>query len=83
MNADSETIKAQKISAFRSIHENFKNIMEKEQCRTCSCFHADVLNSVYDKIRNFQKREPDPRVQVIQRDFENWFKQAAALKMHE
>lgn len=82
MNIDKETIKQKKISAFLSIHENFKRIMEKEQCSKCSCFYADVLNSVYDKIRNFQEKESDSRIRDIQKDFENWFKQAAALTMH-
>ena len=82
MKPCNQSLREQQISAFLSIHEDLKKIMEKAQCITCSCFYADVLNPVHDRIRRFQGEEPDPRVQAVQTDLESWFKRADPLAMH-
>ena len=55
MNSSGVALKEQKIAAFQKIHGDFKKIMKKERCRTCSCFYLDVLSHVYEKIRRFQE----------------------------
>jgi len=55
MNVRGVTLKEQKRAAFQKIHGDFKEIMKKERCRTCSCFYGDVLSHVYEKIKTFQE----------------------------
>ena len=73
---------AQKITAFKRIHTDFKEILKHENCRTCSCFYGDVLSSIYEKIRGFRKIESDQRLVEIENDFERWIKEADFLKVH-
>jgi len=73
---------AQKIAAFQEIHQDFKSILKREKCRTCSCFYGDVLNSVYERIKRFRATESDHRLADIENDFARWIREAAFLKMH-
>ena len=76
---------AQKITAFKRIHTDFREILKHEKCRTCACFYGDVLNGVYERIKKFRKSEPtesDQRLVQIENDFERWIRDAAFLKMH-
>jgi hypothetical protein len=82
MNYTASARNAQKIEAFERIHSDFQEILQHEKCRTCSCFYADVLNSIYDKIKRFRKTESDHRLVEIESDFEHWIKEAAFLNMH-
>jgi hypothetical protein len=82
MNNTVSARKAQKIKAFERIHTDFQEILKHEKCRTCACFYGDVLNSIYDKIKGFQKTESQRRLVEIEKDFERWIKEAAFLKMH-
>jgi len=76
------TLEEQKIAAFQKIHGDFKEIMKKERCRTCSCFYSDVLSHVYEKIRRFQEINLDLTVKKMQNDVENWLKASGPLDMH-
>ena len=71
-----------KIEAFRKIHQAFQDIRNHEKCRTCSCFYADVLNKVYDRIKNFLETGTDPEVAQIEHDFGQWLAEADPFKMH-
>lgn len=74
--------KAQKIIAAKEIHAEFERILKHEKCRTCSCLYGDVLNGIREKIKVFNKSDPDQDLARIERDFERWMKEADALKMH-
>jgi hypothetical protein len=76
------SLNAQKIMAFKKIHADFRDIMKHEKCRTCACFYGDVLNSVYEKVRDFNEIEPDRPVARIEKDFERWLSEAARRKTH-
>ena len=82
MKMNGLTLKEQKITAFQKIHDDFKEIMKKERCRTCSCFYSDVLGHVYEKIRRFQEINSDLTVKKIQNDFENWLEVSGSFNMH-
>jgi hypothetical protein len=82
MKMNGLTLKEQKITAFQKIHDDFKEIMKKERCRTCSCFYSDVLGHVYEKIRRFQEINSDLTVRKIQNDFENWLEVSGSFNMH-
>jgi hypothetical protein len=71
-----------KISAFKKIHAEFKDIMKHEKCRACACFYGDVLNGVYEKIKSFRPAESDPSLLEIKHDFEHWVQDADFLKTH-
>jgi hypothetical protein len=70
MNTSGASLIGEKIAAFQKIHGDFKEIMKKERCRTCSCFYSDVLGQVYEKIKTFQEINSDRTVKKIQNDFE-------------
>ena len=82
MKADSFIASERKINAFQKIHAEFKDILQKEKCRSCSCFYTDVLNIVLGKIKTFRKGDADRRIAKIENDFERWAKDADLLKMH-
>jgi len=82
MNMAGVALKEQKLAAFQKIHGDFKEIMKKERCRTCSCFYSDVLSHVYEKMRRFQEISSDLKVKKIQNDFENWLKASDSFNMH-
>ena len=82
MNMSDVMLREQKIAAFRKIHGDFKEIMKKERCRTCSCFYSDVLSHVFEKIRRFQEINSDLTVKKIEDDFENWLNASGPLNMH-
>ena len=71
-----------KISAFKKIHADFKDIMKHEKCRTCACFYGDVLNGVYEKIKSFRQAEFDQGLLEVKQDFEHWLRDANFLKTH-
>jgi len=72
----------QKIAAIKKIHAEFEDILKHEKCRSCSCFHGDILNSLFEKISRFRKAESDDSLVKIQDDFARWIKEADFLKMH-
>jgi hypothetical protein len=72
----------QKILAFQQIHHELKEIIKHDKCRTCSCFHADVLSKVQDTLRRFNENEPGHRLGEIEADFERWSKNVDLLKAH-
>ena len=82
MNKTASSRNAQKITAFKRIHTDFREILKHEKCRTCSCFYGDVLNSIYEKIRRFRTIESDHRLEEIENDFERWIQEADLLNMH-
>jgi hypothetical protein len=73
---------SQKITAFKRIHTDFKEILKQEKCRTCSCFYGDVLTGIYEKIKRFRKIESDHSLAEIENDFERWIKEADFLNLH-
>ena len=82
MDAASSMVNETKINAFEKIHAELEDVLKHEKCRTCSCFHADVLNIILAKIKAFRKSNPDLRLIGIETDFERWVKEADFLKMH-
>ena len=82
MKATESLRNEQKIKAIKNIHAEFKDILQHEKCRTCSCFYGDVLNSTFEKIRKFRKTKPDNSLIKIENDFERWIREADLLKMH-
>lgn len=82
MNINQATVNEQKIKAFRKIHSEFKDILKQEKCRTCSCFYADILNSIYAKLKSFRETESDVGLFRIENDFARWIKDADLQKMH-
>ena len=82
MNNTASLRNAQKITAFKRIHTDFKEILKHEKCRTCSCFYGDVLTGIYEKIKRFRKIESDLSLADIENDFECWIEEANFLNMH-
>ena len=82
MDAASSMVNEAKFKAVEKIHTEFKDILKHEKCRTCSCFYADVLNIIFEKIKTFRNGNPDLRLVAIENDFERWVKEADFLKMH-
>jgi hypothetical protein len=82
MEAASSMVKETKINAFEKIHAEFEDILKHAMCRTCSCFHADLLNIILEKIKAFRSDTPDLRLAAIEKDFERWIKEPDFLKMH-
>lgn len=82
MKAATSAVSEKKIGAFEKIHAELKDVLAHGQCRTCSCFHADVLNIILAKIKAFRSGTPDLRLAPIEKDFERWVKEADFLKMH-
>ena len=82
MRATESLRNEQKIKAIKTIHAEFKDILKHEKCRTCSCFYGDVLNTTFEKIKRFGTTHPDCGLDRIEREFENWIKEAGFLKMH-
>lgn len=82
MDTNLDSLKEHKICAFKKIHADLKRIMQHERCRTCSCLYADVMSTIYDRIRHFQEKEFSSRLTQIQRDFEGWLKDANTLEVH-
>ncbi len=72
----------QKILAFRQIHKELKEIIKHDKCRTCSCFHGDVLTKVLDALKRFNESEPGYKLNEIGADFERWTKDVDLLKAH-
>lgn len=71
-----------KVLAFRQIHEALKAIIKHDKCRTCTCFHGDVLAKVQDALKSFNEREPGHKLPEIEADFERWGKDVDLLKAH-
>ena len=82
MKATSSMANETKINAFQKIHAEFEDILKHEKCRSCSCFYADVLNSILVKLKIFRDGESDHRLAAIENDLERWVKDADLLKMH-
>ena len=82
MKATESLRNKQKIKAIKTIHAEFKDILKHEKCRTCSCFYGDVLNTTFEKIKRFRKTNADYSLTKIEKEFENWIKEAGFLKMH-
>jgi len=72
----------QKIRAFRQIHKELKAIIKHDKCRTCTCFHTDVLSKVQDTLKRFNESEPGYKLEEIEADFERWAKDVDPLKAH-
>lgn len=72
----------QKTLAFRQIHNEFKEIMKHEKCRTCTCFYSDVLSKVQDTLKRFNESEPTQKLDEIEADFERWTSEVDLLKAH-
>ena len=82
MKAISTMASEAKINAFQQIHAEFKDILQHEKCRSCSCIYTDVLNTILAKLKAYRTGEADHRLAAIENDFERWAKEADILKMH-
>ena len=82
MDTTATSPNAQKITAFKKLHAELKDILKHEKCRSCSCLYGDVLSSVCEKIKRFRKTGSDDSLVEIEDDFERWMKEAAFLKTH-
>ena len=72
----------QKVLAFRKIHVDFKEIIQHDKCRYCTCFYGDVLQKVHDILKHFNESQPEHSLDDIEADFENWTKEVDQLKSH-
>jgi hypothetical protein len=72
----------QKVLAFRKIHAEFADIIKHDKCRTCTCFHGDVLSKVHDTLKQFNESEPEHKLIHIEDDFERWARDYDMLKAH-
>lgn len=72
----------QKILAFKKIHAALKDIIKYDKCRTCTCFHRDVLAKIQDALKHFNESEPEYHLDDIKTDFESWTKDVDLLKSH-
>lgn len=72
----------QQVRAFRKIHSEFERVVAQDKCRSCSCFHEDVLARVRDHLARFNRRHPDHRLDAIQADFARWADDRETLKTH-
>jgi hypothetical protein len=75
-------IAKEKVLAITRIHKEFKEIIKHDKCRYCSCFHRDVLDKVYDRLKSFNAGQSVYNLKKIQADFENWARDLDLLKMH-
>ncbi len=78
---DSQVLK-DKVLAFKKIHADLKDVVKHYKCRLCSCFHADVLEKVYQALKSFNDNVPEYRLDEIQADFENWARDLDQFKLH-
>ncbi len=76
-----ETIERQ-VLAFRRIHSELERVLAQPKCRSCSCFHEDVLARVRDHLARFNRSHPDHRLDDIQADFARWAEARDALNPH-
>jgi hypothetical protein len=72
----------QKVFAFKQIHGALKDVVAHDTCRTCTCFHGDVLAKVQDALKRFNESEPEHTLPEIEADFERWAKDVDLLKAH-
>jgi hypothetical protein len=72
----------QKVLAFRRVHAEFKEVVKHDKCRTCTCFHGDVLAKVRDTLKRFNESEPEYKLLEIESDFERWALEVDRLKAH-
>jgi hypothetical protein len=73
----------EKITAIEKVHREFSKIMQLERCRTCSCFHADMMASILDTIQDINSsRENDSRLTAAGKDFSKWIEDASNTDLH-
>ncbi|MGD8243552.1 MAG: hypothetical protein PVG19_01010 [Desulfobacterales bacterium] len=82
MKATASMLRETKINALQKIHAEFRDILKHEKCRSCSCFYADVLNRILEKLKTYRKGEADHRLAIIENDFRRWSQEADILKVH-
>ena len=71
-----------KIAAFRKIHTDLKEILKQDRCRTCTCFHGDLLAKVQDTLKRFNESEPAHKLEDVEADFDRWVQDIDLLKAH-
>ncbi len=73
----------EKITAIEKVHREFSKIMQLERCRTCSCFHADMMASILDTIQDINSSlENDSRLTAARKDFSKWIEDASNTDLH-
>ena len=73
----------EKITAIEKVHREFSKIMQQERCRTCSCFHTDMMASILDTIQDINSSmENDSRLIAARKDFSKWIEDASNTDLH-
>lgn len=76
-------ILTEKIIAVGKVHREFAKLMQNARCRTCSCFHADMLASILDTIQELSHTIKDHSTLIAAgRDFSQWLDEAGGINMH-
>ncbi len=74
----------EKIIAIKKVHREFVKIMQHERCRTCSCFHADMMASILDTIQEVSlSKKVDNGLTAAERDFSQWIEDAGEIDLHQ
>lgn len=73
----------EKITAIEKVHREFSKIMQLQRCRTCSCFHTDMMASIVDTIQDIKSSmENDSRLTAATKDFSKWIEDASNTDLH-
>ena len=74
----------EQITALEKRHNQYKNIMQHEKCRTCSCLHTDMMASILNTIQEVGKSKRDDDIlTAAERDFSQWIMDAGKIDLHQ
>lgn len=76
-------IREEKYLALKKVHEDFSEIRKEKLCRTCACFYADVMGVILESVKAFRKSENGKVLAGVEKDFDNWLKEATSLELHK
>jgi len=76
-------VREEKYSALKKVHEAFGEIRKEERCRTCACFYADMMGAIQEAVKAFRRNEDGNELADVEKDFDNWLKEASSLELHK
>ena len=75
-------ITQERVAAIRRVHRAFSKIMKLEQCRTCSCFYADMMGQILEVVKSTQNTGDGKALVGIKNDLQKWLEEAKELDLH-
>lgn len=75
-------ISQERVATIRRVHRAFSKIMKLEQCRTCSCFYADMMGQILEVVRTARNTGDGKALAPIENDFQQWLEEAKELDLH-